>query len=100
MCLSIISLSIDSKCHGSSGTEPGDIVGAQKIVGERKMFLIWRLREKSQSVADTQRRIEVVRNKAERLGQVSVGSCKPVKEVVLYTEGNENPLKDLDKGVI
>lgn len=94
MCLCIISLFTDSKCHGSSGTAPGDIDGAQKIVGERKMFFIWRLREKSQSVADTQRRIEVVRNKAGRLGQVSVGSCKAVKEFVLYTEGNENPLKD------
>lgn len=64
------------------------------------MFLIWRLGEKRQSVADTERRIDVVRNKAGRLGQVSVGSCKPVKEFVLYTEGNENPLKDLNKGVI
>ena len=67
---------------------------------KEKMFLIWRFGEKSQSVADTQRRTEVVRNKAGGLGQVSVGSCKPVKELVLCTEGNENPLKDLNKAVI
>ena len=51
-------------------------------------------------MADTQRMTEVVRDKAGGLGQVSVGSCKPVKELVLYTEGNENPLKDLNKAVI
>lgn len=36
---------------------------------------------------------EVVRDKAGRLGQVSVGTCKPVKKFELYPEGNENPLK-------